>query len=225
MITQNIGVGTGAIYMVAQFLGGLVGGGLLKGSCGEHRDPTSPDSEVLGTMQTNYHSGIGLAEGVTAVNGFGLEFMGTFLLLFVVYHSAVVVGHLSGESNHSKEMLSGLAPIPIGFAVGVAHLTLGALTGCGINPARALGAVAWDPEFKASSDSGQGRAYGNFWIYFIGPFLASLLAPGAYVLLHKQQCCKRDSDNTEKESRSEQFDGLKLASVDAGGAERSLTVV
>ena len=52
--------------------------------------------------------------------------------------------------------VSALAPLPIGLAVMVAHLTLGPFTGSGINPTRVLGAVAfesdawWEPHRPAT---------------------------------------------------------------------------
>ena len=65
--------------------------------------------------------------------------------------------------------ISALAPLPIGLAVAVSHLTLGPLTGCGINPARVIGAVVWE-----GKDWWDGRSGKAFWIYIAGPFAASL---------------------------------------------------
>ena len=74
--------------------------------------------------------------------------------------------------------ISALAPLPIGLAVAVSHLTLGPLTGCGINPARVIGAVVWE-----GKDWWDGRSGKAFWIYIAGPFAASLVGPLLYAAL------------------------------------------
>ena len=75
--------------------------------------------------------------------------------------------------------ISALAPLPIGLAVAVSHLTLGPLTGCGINPARVIGAVVWE-----GKDWWDGRSGQAFWIYIAGPFAASLVGPLLYAALY-----------------------------------------
>lgn len=158
MLSRNISPVRGLIYIVAQVAGATAGGGLLFVAVGEK----------------NYASGIGLAIDITSAGGFILEFVGTFLLCFVVFHVAVSAG---GVNDWAHNTIGALAPIPIGFAVLVSHLTLGPFTGCGINPARVIGAVVWEPGFW-DSHAGQ-----NFWIYLAGPFLASFLAPLSFASL------------------------------------------
>ncbi len=75
--------------------------------------------------------------------------------------------------------ISALAPLPIGLAVAVSHLTLGPLTGCGINPARVIGAAVWE-----GKDWWDGRSGKAFWIYIAGPFAASLVGPLLYAALY-----------------------------------------
>ena len=115
-ITGNLAVPTALIYVVAQTLGGLAGGGLLYAAVGPQL----------------YKSGIGLSVG--AGGGLLFEFMGTLLLIFVVFNVAVWSGN-PVSTDFGGTVVSSLAPLPIGLAVMVAHLTLGPFTGCGINPA------------------------------------------------------------------------------------------
>lgn len=159
MVTKNISPVRGAIYMVAQTVGGLCGGGILRACVGA----------------ANFKSGIGLAPTVTAGGGLLLEFVGTLLLIFVVFNVAVWAGSKNTDLN--TNVISALAPIPIGLAVMVSHLTLGPFTGCGINPARVIGAVVYEENFW------DGHAGKNFWIYIVGPFLASLCGPLFYMVL------------------------------------------
>merc|ERR1719446_1721752 len=98
--------------------------------------------------------------------------MGTAFLIFCVFNVAVW-SHKS-DTDLGSTTVSALAPLPIGLAVCVSHLTLGPFTGCGINPARVLGAVVWEENFW------DGRAGKHFYIYMIGPCIASFIGPLIY---------------------------------------------
>lgn len=157
------------MYMVAQFLGGLLGGGFLCAATGGYDKPAQ------------FVSGIGINKGtlnkINSGEAFLFEFFGTLILLFTVYN----VAHWSSNAPRSdlqKNTFGALAPIPIGLAVFVAHLTLGSFTGCGINPARVIGAVVWERGFW------DGDAGDYFWVYIFGPFLASVVAPILYYALY-----------------------------------------
>jgi len=160
-VTRNITPTRATLYVIFQLLGGLAGGGALYGAVGKD----------------NYHSGIWLAADVSPGGGFVLEFVGTLLLIFVVFNVAVWAGK-PRENDLAGSTISALAPIPIGLAVLVSHLTLGPFTGCGINPMRVIGAVAFE-----TSDWWE-KHDGVFWIYICGPFLASLVGPLLYLSLY-----------------------------------------
>ena len=160
-VTRNISVTRAALYMTFQLLGGLAGGAALLGAVGEH----------------NYHSGIGLAPDVTPGGGFSLEFMGTLLLVFVVFNVAVWAGE-PVQTDLKGWTISALAPLPIGWAVTVAHLAIGPFTGSGINPMRVLGAVAFESDAWWESN---GHA---LWIWMAGPLLASFVGPLTYLSLY-----------------------------------------
>ena len=171
---------------------------------------------IHATSHTHVHT-LSLTRALTA-GGFFLEFMGTLLLIFVVFNVAVWAGKplendIAGSCSlrrvpssccsiglslclrHrrltvsalcllailtiSGSTISALAPLPIGLAVAVSHLTLGPLTGCGINPARVIGAVVWE-----GKDWWDGRSGQAFWIYIAGPFAASLVGPLLYAALY-----------------------------------------
>lgn len=162
-VSRNLTLTRTIFYMTAQFGGACCGGGILR----------------LAVGTDNYNSGITLADNINANGGLILEMMGTILLIFVVFSTA----HWAAKPDHnnlSGTIIGSLAPIPIGFAVAVAHLVLGPFTGCGINPARVIGAVIWDTKFW-DTRTGQG---GNFWIYIVGPFVASCVVPIWYFLMY-----------------------------------------
>lgn len=145
------------IYWIAQFSGAFLGGALL---CG-----LTPD-DATGNVG-KYNSGIAIADSVSAAQAFGWEFMGTLGLLLAVLLIAVRPGqHLIHPG------------FPIGLTVCFVVVTCGPFTGAGINPARALGAVVFQDSFWDS------RAGEHFHVYFVGPFVASIVAPMVAWLLY-----------------------------------------
>lgn len=160
-ITKQITPLRAAAYVLAQIVGAIIGAGILRGCVGKDK----------------YFGGIGLA--VEEAGGFGLEFMGTFALIFVVFNVALWSAQNVQADNIPGSVVAGLSPIPIGFAVLCAHLVLGPMTGCGINPARAIGSSVWESAAFWESPAGKG-----FWIYIVGPFFASLVAPWTYYSMY-----------------------------------------
>jgi len=161
MVTRQIDVVQGLVYFLAQFVGAIVGGGLLSACV-----PTE-----------NYNSGIAMNELVTPEGAFLLEFMGTFFLLFTIYNVAVW-SHGLEKTDVAGSVVAGMSPLPIGLCIAIIHFVLGPLTGCGINPSRVVGAVIFQKDFFDS------KAGTEFWVYFVGPFTASLVAPLSFYLMY-----------------------------------------
>jgi aquaporin PIP len=150
------------VYWFAQFTGGMCGGAILHAAVGDEM----------------YVGGIGLHKNISPQGGFALEFMGTFLLVFVVFNVALWSSGLE-KSDVAGSVVSGMSPVSIGLTVLVVHLVLGPLTGCGINPARVLGSSIMEKEEFWTSDAGL-----SFWIYFVGPFLGAPSAVMSYYLMY-----------------------------------------
>ncbi len=92
------------------------------------------------------------------LSGFVLEGIGTFVLLFAIVGSAVIMKNKSA-----------LTPWVIGGALGGAVMCIAPLTGAGLNPARAFGPLlAADALFDN---------FGTFlFVYTLGPIVGGLLA-------------------------------------------------
>jgi MIP family channel proteins len=98
-----------------------------------------------------------VSKNSTVGSAFGAEILMTFVLVMVVFKSAV-----------DTKMDSGFAPVLIGFSVFALHLSGVTIDGTSINPARSFGAAAvagkWDDQ----------------WIFWVGPILGALLAAGCF---------------------------------------------
>jgi aquaporin related protein len=92
---------------------------------------------------------------------------GLFLEMFLTAELVLVILMLAVEKHKSTY----LAPIAIGVALFVGHMAGVPWTGASLNPARSFG-----PEVIAGFQSYD-------WIYWVGPFLGSLLAFGFYRLM------------------------------------------
>lgn len=140
--------GPGARYVIAQLVGAVLGAWALRIGF-----PQAAAAAVhLGTP--------GLAAGVGMKAGMVLEAIGTFLLVVVVFGTAV---HPQGPR------IGGLA---IGLAIAMDILAFGPLTGAAMNPARAFGPAlvsgTWDAHL----------------VYWVGPIIGGAAAGWAYSALY-----------------------------------------
>ena len=152
LMIGRISLPRAVMYIVAQLGGAVVGAFLLtvvipvgaQGNLGSH----------------------GLGPNVTAGGGVLAEIILTFVLVFVIFATAV-----------DPKGLVHLAPAAIGLAVLVDHLFGVPVTGASMNPARSFGPAlisgSWD----------------NHWIYWIGPLLGGILAVLVYenFFLHRKE--------------------------------------
>jgi glycerol uptake facilitator protein len=115
LVTRHIDGRTAGGYIVAQFVGAFIGAGLtliiLTGN--------DPATLGLGAVSVNDKAGLAI--------GFAAELIGTAILVFTVYGSAV-----SGKAP------AGFAGIVIGFIVYGIIILVGPITGASLNPAREL---------------------------------------------------------------------------------------
>lgn len=101
-----------------------------------------------------------VAIGQSQILAVVVELIITFFLMFSVY-----------PVLYTNKVPAGASGVLIGMTLTADILIAGPLTGGAANPARALG-----PAIAAS-------AYGNLWVYFVGPILGALLAGFVYQYL------------------------------------------
>ena len=97
-----------------------------------------------------------LAPGISQAAGIVVEAVTTFLLVLVIFGSAV-------DERAPKSVF----PIAIGLTVALDILATGPITGAAMNPARVLGPALVSGHWS------------NHWVYWIGPLLGGVL--GAFV--------------------------------------------
>eukprot|EP00128_Syssomonas_multiformis_P007381 Colp12_sorted_trinity150504_noHs@7626 len=171
---KKIGIRKGIIYIIAQCVGGILGGLVLKNILPAEADPENP---VYASLGANF-----VAERLSATQAFFVEFIFTMFLVFVVFGVAI-----DPAADRPRGRSGFFAPLAIGLAVFIAHLFCIPLTGCGINPARSLGsAVA----------SGQWKYHYIFWL---GPMAGGLFGASLYSVPFIFLMRKKDREQSQKE--------------------------
>lgn len=143
LTTKRIGLGGAMSYWIAQLGGGCVAAWVLAGS---YHGPTDA---MLGSLM--------LAPGITPLQGMFLEAIMTFLLVIVIFGTAV-----------DPRAPKGFAGLAIGLTIMGDILCGGTLTGAALNPARAFG-----PALIAGHWQDQ-------WVYWVGPLLGGAIAALLY---------------------------------------------
>mmetsp|Transcript_3773 Transcript_3773/g.4685 ORF Transcript_3773/g.4685 Transcript_3773/m.4685 type:complete len:270 (-) Transcript_3773:237-1046(-) len=148
----------GLANLVAQLVGSLMGAGLLCAVFPCDMDKT----KNVGTNVINEPWGIG--------NVLVGEFLGTFILCYVVWETAVSPAASCGKN----------ACIAIGFAVFLAHLILLPVDGCSINPTRSFG-PAIVGAIRNCHEETSTKGLEDLWVMWVGPLLGGILAAALHV--------------------------------------------
>ncbi|XP_972862.2 aquaporin AQPcic isoform X1 [Tribolium castaneum] len=155
--TGNIKLLRALLFIAVQLIGAVGGSAVLRLMVPEEKEHS------LGI--TN------IGPGITDVQGFLMEIILTFLLLFIIH----------AVCDPRRKDIKGSAPLAIGLAVTACHLCGIPYSGSSVNPARSFGpAVIMD-------------SWENHWVYWAGPLLGGVLAGLIYKYLFKTR--KSDVDS------------------------------
>jgi len=141
------------MYMLFQFIGGLIGAALLFLLVTNAGSSFAAAGAGLGVN--------GLQEGISVVSGLLAEII--FTCIFVL----VVLGATS-KTNGTAGKFAGLA---IGLSLILVHLVCIRYTGTSVNPARSFG-----PALFVKLAGGPSAAWSNLWIFIVGPFVGGAIA-------------------------------------------------
>jgi len=149
-VTGRITTRMAGVYVVCQLLGAIVASLLLRGIFNDR----FYDRAAGGTPT--------LSAGVSVWEGLLFEIVATFLLVLVVFATAV-------DARGAFKIVGGFA---IGLTIAADILVGGPLTGAAMNPSRAFG-----PAIVSGTWSDE-------WLYWVGPLIGGALAAGIYAALY-----------------------------------------
>ncbi len=161
-----------SLYILAQFIGAMIGASVVWLAYKNHFDATKDPSLKKAVFCTDP------AIRNSLYNLIG-EIVGTFVLVFtILYFTDVTIT----DKDTAVIGLGSVGAIPVAFLVWSIGLSLGGTTGYAINPARDLGprimhAVLPLKQEKSSSD------WSYAWIPVIGPILGASFAAGLMLIL------------------------------------------
>ncbi|KAI4487057.1 hypothetical protein M0802_012080 [Mischocyttarus mexicanus] len=155
MVIGKVPIIRGILYVLAQSAGAIAGSAVLRALSAESMEVS------LGVVS--------LAEGITPVQGLGIEFFLAMILVMVV----------CGACDDAKSYSKGIAPVLIGYTV-----TIGHIIGAGMNPARSLGSSVVMGVFD------------NHWLYWVGPILGGLA--GGLIYTHAVGPAKKEEVSTRQ---------------------------
>lgn len=164
LIAKKMSLKEFLVYIIAQLIGGFLGGLLIFGvakMAGLH---------LLGDA-SNYVINFGM-EGVTAGTVIGallVEIVLTFLFIYVILN-------VTDSSNEGVGKKAGLI---IGLTLTLVHLVGIPLTGTSVNPARSFATALNALVFNGTTD-----AIAQVWIFFVGPLLGGAIAALVFKLMH-----------------------------------------
>ena len=153
-LTGRQGWADTAMYVVSQFVGGILGALGIVALFGT----TAATNSILGV--TSYGASTPVIQALFA------EAIGTFILVFTVYGIAV-----------DPRAPAGWAGLVIGLIVAGIIFVVGPVTGSSLNPARSFGPVLIQALFG-------GKAFfDQYWVYVVGPVVGGALGAFAYDFL------------------------------------------
>lgn len=141
--TGNACAARGVIYIVFQLAGAVAASAFMR---------MVSDVPNLGTHQVN-------AAYLSPAAGLGLEIVITFILVLVVFATAV-------DPRPSRMLI----PLAVGGVVAINNFVALPLTGASMNPARSFG-----PAFVYAS-------WAQHWVYWVGPIVGAVAAGVSYTL-------------------------------------------
>jgi aquaporin Z len=160
VLSRRMSPAEGLAYWVAQAVGGIAAGGLLKAlvsdSFGKVRDNT-------GALGTNGYASA--AHPISQSGAFVLEIVLTFLLVLVVL---LVTGRAAAP---------GFAGLAIGLSLTVIHLVGIPLTGTSVNPARSFGPAIFEGD----------QALSQLWLFLTAPLVGGILAAIVWYVIRTPQ--------------------------------------
>jgi len=179
LLTKRMSVTEFFAYVIAQILGGFVGGVAIFGIA-KMANLTLPGDAC------NYIIGYGVVEA-SAGSYIGAILTEVILTGVFVY---VILNVTAENSGAGKK-----AGIIIGLTLTLVHLLGINLTGTSVNPARSIATA-----FAALIFNGTTDALAQVWIFIVAPLLGAVVAALIYKALHTEKAASINEENKEQEA-------------------------
>lgn len=173
---------TGALYVIAQFIGATLGYGALQIITPSHLFNDGNENSSAGLCVTVVHPGITITQGIL------IEILCTSFIL------CAACATWDPRCAHTVDSTA----IRFGFSVVAISLAASPYTGCSMNPARTFGPAFWNGYWT------------NQWIYWVGPTVGALLGTYTYqVCFLEKKKMERISDKMKSDMKLKEMESIK----------------
>lgn len=175
LIAKRMSVKEFIVYVIAQLLGGFVGGVALFGIA------------KMGNVSLAGNACNAVLDSGNSAGGYiGAILVEVILTCVFVY---VILNVTAENSGAGKK-----AGIIIGLTLTLVHLVGIKLTGTSVNPARSIATALADAIFNSNTD-----ALAQVWVFIVAPMLGGALAAVLYKALHNEGKTLNEADLSDKE--------------------------
>jgi len=171
---DKIGLAKAIVYMVAQFIGAMLGAVLVYFFYKNHFQISKSADDKLSCFCTS--SAI-----ADASHAFFCEAIGTFVLVFTIFQFQLPLITLDGAAKSSEFGLGATGLVPVALLVFGIGLSLGGTTGYAINPFRDLGPRLVHHLLPIPGKRDSDWSYA--WVPVAGPFAGATIAALLYRLI------------------------------------------
>jgi len=156
LITRNISLLKGILYILAQIVGAIGGAAILRGCTGAE----------------GFAGAVSIGDGVTEGQAFAMEAVLTFFWVFVYFCTSIHPWHDILDGQNAGKLIN--SPLALGFTVFVCSVVGIPFSGAGMNPARVIGAAIIDDSWDED----------HHWLYWYGPLIGACVATLVYFMLY-----------------------------------------
>lgn len=176
LVAGKMSVGTGVGYIIAQFVGAIIGAALVYLFYRQHFIATEDADAKLACFCT-------APEIRNDVQAFFCEAVGTFALVLPVFLMAGARLQQSDAPTDADQMigLGSLGALPVALLVFGIGMSLGGTTGYAINPARDLGPRLVHAILPIHDKRDSDWEYA--WVPVVGPIVGGILAAVVFLML------------------------------------------
>ncbi|KAJ8676082.1 hypothetical protein QAD02_011868 [Eretmocerus hayati] len=161
---------TGFVYVIAQFIGAVIGYGLIKVVTPVYLMSDGNPSSTVPLCVTVIHPELSIPQA---------------LLIEILCTSLILIGACATWDPRCAHTTDSTA-IRFGMAVVAISLAASPYTGCSMNPARTFAPALWN------------GAWDNQWVYWLGPMVGGALGTSAYQVLFAERG-DSDASETNRE--------------------------
>ncbi|XP_058794635.1 aquaporin AQPAe.a-like isoform X2 [Phymastichus coffea] len=162
---------TSIVYMIAQFIGAVLGYGLIKiVTPGFLMSDGSNPSSGVPLCVTAIHPDISIVQAI---------------LIEILCTSLILLGACATWDSRCSHTTDSTA-IRFGMAVAAISFAASPYTGCSMNPARTFGPALWN------------SAWENQWVYWVGPMLGGALGTSSYIVLFSEKRASKRRHETNE---------------------------